>query len=74
MNCRPAQHLKDNNLFAVVSNLHTEFSHLCIDPMFYLAYVMKSIPSEYSSPSLSSGVVQSTIWCITYCGGCVHAG
>ena len=23
--------------------------------------------------SLSSGVVQSTIWYITYCGGCVHA-
>ena len=26
------------------------------------------------SLSLSSGVVQYTIWCITYCGGCVHAG
>ena len=34
MNRRPAQHLKDDNLFAVVSYLHTEFSHLCIDPLY----------------------------------------
>ena len=36
MNCRPAQNLKDDNLFAVVSYLHTEFSHLCIDPLYKL--------------------------------------
>ena len=32
----PAQHLKDDNLFAVVSYLHKEFSHLCIDPLYKL--------------------------------------
>ena len=62
MNRRPAQHLKDDNLFAVMSYLHTEFSHLGSMPFrhrpsiivwmfydFYLANVIKSIPSEYSS-------------------------
>ena len=34
MNRRPAQHLKDS--FAFVSYLHTEFSHLCIDPLYKL--------------------------------------
>ena len=28
--------IKDNNLFAVVSYLHTAFSHLCIDPLCIL--------------------------------------
>ena len=36
MNRRPAQHLKDDSLFAVVPYLHTEFSHLCIDPLYKL--------------------------------------
>ena len=36
MNRRPAQHLKDDNLFAVVSYLHKKFSHLCIDPLYKL--------------------------------------
>ena len=35
MNRRPAQHLKDDK-FAVVSYLHTEFSHLFIDPLYKL--------------------------------------